>query len=113
MSQERFRCEGCGGIGDGMSVGEDAITGMQLCPKCQEEFTLKRVLGDDWGKKTSMRTDPNINDPLPEPTLEEAIGEEGAKKYKESQGEKSEVDARLDRMEANIAKIIAMFEEKK
>ena len=113
MSDERFRCDNCKGIGNGLAVGEDPITGLNLCPKCLQEVTLKRVLGDDWGEKTSMRTDPNINVPLPEPTLEEAVGSEAAQRIREQEKMgKAEATAdhsladRVNKMEETLNKIL-------
>jgi len=81
MSEEVHQCQKCQGFGSGMEVGIDPITELKLCPKCLQEVTFDRVLGKDWGEKTVMTTDPNINVPLPVETLEEALGEDVVKKH--------------------------------
>lgn len=108
---EQFTCQRCHGVGDGLTVGQDPMTGRTLCGRCRDEEWIERTLGVNWGEKTNLKTDPRAAEPLPEPTLEEALGAAGAKRYREDQAKKkpesgSNVEERIDKLEDTLNKIL-------
>lgn len=107
MSETVHICQKCGARGNGLQVGIDPISEIKLCRRCMDNENISRGAGEDWGDRVQMKTDPHIGDPLPPPTLEEALGKDVLDRNPELKDKtledfKGSDNTRIDKLEAKV-----------